>query len=292
VGRVTPARGLRPRRRSVLAGQAAAQAAQFAPEAPQDPTAAAFFDVDNTLMRGASLFYLGRGLYRRGYFQTREITRMAWSQAQFLLGAENLEHMNEARSFALTFIQDRSVAELSELSEEIFDQVLANKVWPGTRALTQMHLEQGQRVWLVTAAPVEIATVIAKKLGLTGAMGTVAEHVDGVYTGRLVGEVLHGPAKAEAVSALAAREGLDLARCAAYSDSSNDIPMLELVGDPCAINPDRELRAVARQRDWRVRDYRRRRRATQLAVAAGTGAAVGGAVATTAAVRSRRGASA
>lgn len=271
----------------MLAGQAAAEAAQFAPQTPQDRTAAAFFDVDNTIMRGASIFYLGRGLYRRGFFRTRDIASMAWAQAQFVLGAENLEHMDEARSFALTFIQDRSVTELSEMTEEIFDRVMANKVWPGTLALTRDHLEQGQRVWLVTAAPVEIATVVAKKLGLTGAMGTVAEHVDGVYTGRLVGEVLHGPAKAEAVAALAAREGLDLARCAAYSDSSNDLPMLELVGDPCAINPDRELRAYARERGWRVRDYRRRRRVTQLGVAAGVGAAVGGAAAGVAVMRDR-----
>ena len=73
---------------------------------------------------------------------------------------------------------------------------MAHRIWPGTRALAQMHLDQGQRVWLVTAAPIEIATIIARRLGLTGALGTVAEHVDGVYTGRLVGEMLHGPAKA------------------------------------------------------------------------------------------------
>jgi HAD superfamily hydrolase (TIGR01490 family) len=285
---VTPAPRLRPRRRSVVAGQAAAEAAQFAPEKPADPTAAAFFDIDNTIMRGASVYHLGRGLYRRGYFRTSEIARMAWAQAQFVLGAENLEHIDEARSFALTFIQGRSVAELSALTEEIFDQVLDDKVWPGTRALTRTHLEQGQRVWLVTAAPVEIATVIAQRLGVTGAMGTVAEHIDGVYTGRLVGETLHGHAKAEAVAALAVREGLDLDRCAAYSDSSNDIPMLELVGDPCAINPDRALRAVARRNGWRVRDYRRRRRLTQLATAAAAGAAVGGVAAGLATARSRR----
>jgi HAD superfamily hydrolase (TIGR01490 family) len=195
--------------------------------------------------------------------------------------------MDEARSFALTFIQGRSVAELTTISEQVFDEVMARKVWPGTRALVQAHLDQGQRVWLVTAAPVEVATVIAARLGLTGAMGTVAEHRDGVYTGRLVGEVLHGAAKAEAVRALAEREGLDLARCAAYSDSANDVPMLSVVGDPCAVNPDRELRSVARARGWRIRDYRRQRRATQLAVAAGMGAVAGGAAAGAAAWRGR-----
>ena len=100
---------------------------------------------------------------------------------------------------------------------------MAHRIWPGTRALAQMHLDEGQRVWLVTAAPIEIARIIARRLGLTGALGTVAEHVDGVYTGRLVGDMLHGPAKAEAIKALAEREGLDLGRCSAYSDSYNDL---------------------------------------------------------------------
>ena len=94
-------------------------------------------------------------------------------------------------------------------------------------------------MWLVTAAPVEIAEIIARRLGLTGALGTVAEHVDGVYTGRLVGDMLHGPAKAEAVAALAEREGLDLARCSAYSDSANDLPMLSMVGDAVRDQPRR-----------------------------------------------------
>jgi phosphoserine phosphatase len=140
-----------------------------------------------------------------------------------------------------------------------------------------MHLDQGQRVWLVTAAPVEIASLIARRLGLTGALGTVAEHLDGVYTGRLVGDMLHGPAKAIAVQALAEREGLDLAACSAYSDSANDLPMLSLVGDPCAINPDPKLRSYARAHGWRIRDYRTGRKAARAGLVVGsaaTGAAV------------------
>ena len=117
---------------------------------------------------------------------------------------------------------------------------MADKVWPGTRALAQMHLDAGQRVWLVTATPVEVAGVIARRLGLTGALGTVAETKDGVYTGRLVGEILHGEAKAEAVRALAEREGLDLSRCSAYSDSANDIPLLSMVGQPVRHQPGRQ----------------------------------------------------
>ena len=102
----------------------------------------------------------------------------------------------------------------------------------------------------------ELAQIIAQRLGLTGALGTVAESVDGIYTGRLVGELLHGPAKAHAVRALAASEGLDLRRCTAYSDSVNDVPMLSVVGTAVAVNPDRDLRDVARERGWQIRDFR------------------------------------
>ncbi len=268
--------------RSVVAGAAAAAAARVEDQlrVPLDPAAAAFFDVDNTVVRGASIFHLARGLYRRRFFTSRDIARFAWTQAKFrALGREDAEDMAQARDAALGFIEGRSVEELSRAAEEVFDELMAHKVWPGTLALARMHLEAGQRVWLVTATPVEVATVIADRLGLTGALGTVAEHRDGVYTGRLVGEPLHGPAKAEAVRALAVRARLDLERCAAYSDSANDVPLLSLVGQPCAINPDAVLRVHARAEGWRVRDYRTGRRAARIGIptAAGAGAA-GGAV--------------
>src|SRR5690349_16389322 len=241
-------------------------------------------------MQGASIFHLARGLHRREFFTTREILGAAWKQAYFrFAGVEDPEHVAEARASALAFIKGHPVSELEELGEEIFDEAMAHRIWPGTRALAQMHLDQGQRVWLVTAAPIEIAAIIARRLGLTGAMGTVAEHVDGVYTGRLVGEMLHGPAKAEAVRALAEREGLDLDRCSAYSDSFNDLPMLSLVGSPCAVNPDARLRAHARERGWPVRDYRTGRKAARAGlVAAALGGAVTGAVAAGVALRGRR----
>ena len=250
----------RPRRldlqqRSVLAGEAAAASAEVenALSMPSDLTAAAFFDVDNTVMQGASIFLFARGLHRRKFFTTREIAGAAWKQTYFrIVGVEDPAHVAEAQASALAFIEGHTVLELEQLSEEIFDEAMATRIWPGTRALAQLHLDQGQRVWLVTAAPIEIAGIIARRLGLTGALGTVAEHVDGVYTGRLVGGMLHGPAKADAVAALAEREGLDLARCSAYSDSANDLPMLTLVGHACALNPDARLRAHARRQPLSV----------------------------------------
>jgi HAD superfamily hydrolase (TIGR01490 family) len=273
----------------VAAGTASAAAAEVedAMRVPLDPRAAAFFDVDNTVMQGASVFHLARGLYQRDFFSARDIGRFAYQQAKFrLVGKEDLSNVHEARETALSFAAGHTVAELTTIGEEVFDEVMAAKVWPGTRALAQMHLDAGQRVWLVTATPVEVATVIAKRLGLTGALGTVAESEDGVYTGRLVGEILHGPAKAVAVKALAEREGLDLAACSAYSDSANDIPMLSLVGHPCAINPDSALRNHAREQGWRVRDYRTGRKAVKVGVpTAAAAGALAGAVAAAVSVR-------
>ncbi|MFJ6123101.1 phosphoserine phosphatase [Streptomyces sp. 3212.3] len=302
---------LTPRRRSatarsVLAGEASAEAARKSsqdtvtqdvsdqePDFPVlgDDKAAAFFDLDNTVMQGAALFHFGRGLYKRKFFETRDLAKFAWQQAWFrLAGVEDPEHMQDARDSALSIVKGHRVSELMSIGEEIYDEYMAERIWPGTRALAQAHLDAGQKVWLVTAAPVEIATVIARRLGLTGALGTVAESVDGVYTGKLVGEPLHGPAKAEAVRALATAEGLDLPRCAAYSDSHNDIPMLSLVGHPYAINPDTKLRKHARAQDWRLRDYRTARKAAKvgLPAAAGVGAVAGGTAAAIALHRRRR----
>jgi HAD superfamily hydrolase (TIGR01490 family) len=275
--------------RSTLAGEASAAAAEVESSlaTPPDPETAAFFDVDNTIMQGASIFHLARGLHRRQFFTTRDILGAAWKQAYFrFAGVEDPEHVAEARASALAFIKGHPVSELEELSEEIFDEAMAHRIWPGTRALAQLHLDQGQRVWLVTAAPIEIARIIARRLGLTGALGTVSEQVDGVYTGRLVGDMLHGPAKAEAVSALAEREGLDLSRCSAYSDSYNDLPMLSLVGDPCVINPDNRLREHARAQGWRIRDYRTGRKAARAGLmSAGLAGAATGGVAAAVAIR-------
>ncbi|WP_349691308.1 HAD-IB family hydrolase [Actinopolymorpha sp. B11F2] len=253
----------------------------------EPPAGAAFFDVDNTLMRGASLFYLARGLHTRRFFSTREILTAGWQQLRFrVVGSEDPDHMQRVREQALAFIAGWPVAELLELGAEIFDEGLATKVWPGTAALAQRHLDHGEPVWLVTAAPVEIAQLIADRLGLTGALGTVAESVDGLYTGRLVGDLMHGSAKADAVRALAEEKGLDLSRCSAYSDSANDVPMLSLVGTPYAINPDRRLRKHARARGWRIRDFRRARRAARAGlVAAALAGAIGGAAAAAAALK-------
>jgi HAD superfamily hydrolase (TIGR01490 family) len=265
-------------RASQLAGEASAAAAAVEPARLVEPdlSGAAFFDVDNTVMRGASIFHLARGLARRKFFTTREVADFAWKQAKFVInGSEDLEDMASATEAGLAFVKGKRVDDVVSLGEEIFDELMARKLWPGTLALAQGHLDRGQRVWLVTATPVEIASIIAVRLGLTGALGTVSEVVDGVYTGRLVGAPLHGGAKAEAVRALAEREGLDLVRCAAYSDSANDVPMLSAVGRAVAVNPDSALRKHARAVGWEIHDYRRARMNQRYYVPAGLAAAAG-----------------
>lgn len=263
-----------------LAGEAAAAAAAVdAPVPVPDPSAAAFFDVDNTLIRGASIYHFARGLAARKMFTLRDLALFALGQASFRMrGSENAEHISTAREAALAFVAGRSVGELVSLCEDIYDEKMADRIWHGTRALALKHLDAGQQVWLVTATPVELARIISHRLGLTGALGTVAETQDGVYTGRLVGHLLHGPAKAGAVRALAKRESLDLSRCSAYSDSYNDLPMLTVVGHPHAVNPDADLREHARERGWPVHDFRTGRRVTMVALpaAAGAGALAGG----------------
>src|SRR4051794_30135984 len=275
-------------RRSRLAGEAAAAAAEVESSLSieADTGSAAFFDVDNTVMQGASIFHLARGMHRRKFFTTRDILRAGCDQAYFrIVGVERARAVASARQSALSFIAGHRVEELEALGQEIFDEAMAPRIWPGTRALAQIHLDRGERVWLVTAAPVEIAHIIAHRLGLTGALGTVAEHVDGVYTGRLVGDLLHGEAKALAVLALAEKEGLDLSRCAAYSDSHNDLPMLTLVADPCVITPDSRLRDHARAAGWRIRDYRTGRKAARVGLlGAGLTGALTGAVAAAVAI--------
>ncbi|MFN8078465.1 MAG: HAD-IB family hydrolase [Kineosporiaceae bacterium] len=257
--------------------------------APGEPPRAAFFDLDNTIMHGASIFQMARGLYQRRLLTWRDIAHFAWQQINFLLLGENLDHVADIEAKALSFVEGYRVTELRAIGEEIYDELMADKIWPGPYALAREHMAAGHQVWLVTATPVEVAEVIARRLELTGALGTVAEIVDGAYTGRLVGGIMHGQAKADAVRALAEREGIDLADCSAYSDSTNDLPMLSLVGRPVAVNPDAALRAHARANGWTIRDFRTGRKAARIGVPATllTGMAVGAAMGALA-VRRRR----
>ncbi|MFL6070065.1 MAG: HAD family hydrolase, partial [Actinomycetes bacterium] len=184
---------------AVVAGEAAAEQAETMQEIVLDPRSGAFFDIDNTIVRGASLFHLARGLAKRRFFTVGDVTRFAWKQGKYrVAGREDVEDMASAIDAALSFVAGHTVDEVVSLGDEIFDERIEEKLYKQTIELARAHLRSGQRVWLVSAAPVELASLIARKLELTGALGTVSEVVGGFYTGKLAGAPLHGPAKAEA----------------------------------------------------------------------------------------------
>lgn len=221
---------------------------------------AAFFDVDNTLMRGASMYHLARGMARHGFFSAKQIRNFARKQLKYLAsGKEHAKDLKFVTDATMEFVAGRKAVEISQIGDEIIDEILLNKLWPGTLKMAQAHISMGQEVWLVTASPNELADKLAKRVGLTGGIGTRAEVVDGIYTGRLDGSPLHGAAKADAVRALAAERGINLAQSVAYSDSSNDLPLLSVVGMAVPVNPDRSLRRRARKLGWPIVEFRRSR---------------------------------
>ena len=221
---------------------------------------AAFFDVDNTLIRGSTIYFLGRGMYQRGYFTKKDISRFVLANLRFrLTGKENKEEIARFQKSATDFIGGHSVKDIEAIAQEIYDEFVSPAMWQGTIDIAQKHLANKEEVWLVTAAPEDMAVLIAKRLGFTGALGSKAEINESMYTGAMVGPLLHGKEKATAITELAKREGFNLADCYAYSDSNNDLPLLQSVGNPSAINPDAILGLRAMAEGWPIHDFRRAR---------------------------------
>jgi HAD superfamily hydrolase (TIGR01490 family) len=235
---------------------------------------AAFFDLDKTLIPGSSLFLLARGLYDRDMFRVRDLIRFGWGQLMFRLRGEQAHGVDMSRDSTLSFVTGRSQKELMEWGREIVDERILPIVYEDIVEVIDDHKERGDLTFLVTAAPIELAEVIAAELGMDGAVATVSELDEaGFYTGRLVGEIMHGPAKAKAVAEVAAERGIELGECAAYSDSINDLPLLEAVGFPHAVNPEPELKRLALARGWPIHELRTRRRALLIGIPAGVGGA-------------------
>lgn len=221
---------------------------------------AAFFDVDNTLVRGSTLYFLGRGMYQRGFFSKKDISRFVLANLRFrLTGKENPEEIARWQNAATDFIGGHNVKEIAAMGQDVYDQYVSPALWKGTINIAQTHLSNDEEVWLVTATPEIIANLIAERLDFTGALGSRAESKDGTYTGRMIGNLLHGKEKAIAIKELAIRRGFDLSNCYAYSDSHNDLPLLLSVGHPSAINPDAILRIHALREGWPIHDFRRAR---------------------------------
>jgi HAD superfamily hydrolase (TIGR01490 family) len=221
---------------------------------------AAFFDVDNTLIRGSTIYFLGRGMYQRGYFTKKDISRFVLANLRFrLTGKEKKEEIQRFQDAATDFIGGHNVADIQAIAEEIYDEFVSPALWQGTIDIAQSHITNGDDVYLVTAAPEDMATLIAKRLGLTGAIGSKAEIRNQVYTGNMNGPLLHGKEKAVAVFELAKNNNLNLKNCFAYSDSNNDLPLLQSVGHPSVINPDALLGLRAMAEGWPIHDFRKAR---------------------------------
>lgn len=215
----------------------------------------AFFDLDNTLVRGSSLFHFGRFIVSRGYIPRRELVRFAKAEAQLAIRRTEPEGGPQAiAERVLGLARGRRADELQALSEEFCATQLDSKLVPCVASELRALIRAGVPTYIVTASPIELATAIASHLGVTGALGTVAEVVDGTYTGRLEGSICHGAAKFERVTQFVRETDIDLASSWAYSDSINDMPLLSAAGTSIVVNPNKRFAFVAAKNGWRVLD--------------------------------------
>ena len=212
--------------------------------------AAAFFDLDRTLIAGASLFPVGVEAWRQGLAEDMDVAKWALSAAYFVtVGDKGGDTSEEVRSDLLGQIAGASAESVDALGTAVLPR-LKEKVRPEAAALVEMHHDAGRDTWIVSASPQTVVEPLAVALGMTGAVATKGEIIDGIYTGELDGPFVYGDGKTQAIKQLVTERGYDLSLCYAYSDSVSDLPMLELVGHPVAVNPDSELAAVARERGW------------------------------------------
>jgi HAD superfamily hydrolase (TIGR01490 family) len=226
-------------------------------ENASDAPIVAFFDVDNTLLRGASIFHVAKAARRMGIIHPLEIVRFFWHQATFLFIGENDRQLGTIKNRALAVIAGHTEDELESIAAEVFERDIESRLWPETVSLAREHIAKGHQVWLISATPQVVGRVIAERLGLTGALGTLFQSKDGVFTGGFDGPVLHGEHKAVAAAEFTTRIGAKLADCWAYSDSRNDIPLLTLVGHRIVVNPDSRLAKHAKRLGWPIMQLKR-----------------------------------
>jgi len=240
-----------------------------------DEPGAAFFDLDRTLMAGSSAFQFGRAAYKAGLVSRRALARDAWENLLFRLRGSTDAGTDALRERIGQLLEGVRVRDLQRLAPDVLAGVLP-RLYPKMLAIAYEHQDAGRPIFICTAASQEMAELMAIVLTFDGAVGSVSEVVDGHYTGRPGGPFTYREGKAEAIRDLAAREGIDLARSWAYSDSESDLPMLRAVGHPVAVNPDAELARVAREEAWEVLRFDRLGRRLRVGLAALGAAAVGG----------------
>ena len=217
----------------------------------QPQTTAAFFDLDRTLIAGSSAFVFARAAYDAGQIRPQDFAGDALKALKFRFFGSSDESSTRVRERILAAAGGIKQADLLALNEMVLPELLG-LIRPEARALLEQHTSAGRETWIVSASPIEIVEPLAIALGMTGGIGTVGEVDNGVYTGRLAGPFCYGEGKAEAISSLAAERNIDLATSWSYSDSMSDVPMMELVGNAVAVNPDAQLAALARSRGWPV----------------------------------------
>jgi len=221
------------------------------------PRGAAFFDLDRTLIAGASAFAFARAARDAGLIRTSDFVHDALSALRFRVSGASDDTSMGVRDRILAGVGGKRREDLIALNEMVLPELLG-VVRPEARAVLEQHHAAGRRTFIVSASPVEIVEPLAQALGMSGGIGTRGEVVDGVYTGRLDGPFCYGEGKAQAVKETAARLAIDLDESFAYSDSASDIPMLSLVGNAVAVNPDAHLARVARERGWPVVTFAQR----------------------------------
>ena len=237
----------------------------------ENRSAAAFFDLDRTLIAGSSAFVFGHAAWRADMMPTRDLLADGWKAITFRFTGASDDKANAVRDRILEAIRGTHKTDLLALGDDIIPRLL-DDVRKESQGFIDLHEAAGRDTYMVTASPIEIVQRLSDEMGLTGAIATVAETVDGVYTGALSEPFCYGPAKAGAIRRVAEREGYDLALCYAYSDSASDLPMLEVVGHPVAVNPDSGLEAVARGRGWPIVEFSRTARKVIRTTTAGAGA--------------------
>jgi HAD superfamily hydrolase (TIGR01490 family) len=214
-------------------------------------SAAAFFDLDRTLLRRSSALALAPAFRRRGIISRRMMVEAAAWQILFRLRGASHKAVRRAAEDGLILLRGHTPDDMRDLVAESMETVLRPLVYAESRDLVDRHRERGEPVYIVSATLQEIVQAIADDLGFDGALGTVCEVVNGKYTGKAI-RALHAEAKADCIRSL----DYDLDASTAYSDSHTDLPFLEAVGHPVAVNPDRRLRRIAVQRGWPIMQFR------------------------------------
>lgn len=237
----------------------------------ENTTTAAFFDLDRTLIAGSSAFVFARAARDAGFIRIQDFALDALKALKFRFFGSTDHSTIDIRERILAGAGGVRQSDLAGLNEVVLPELLG-LIRPEARALLEQHHAAGRETWIVSASPIEIVEPLAIALGMTGGIGTVGEVENGVYTGKLSGPFCYGEGKAEAMTALAAQRGIDLSNSWSYSDSVSDIPMMRIVGNAVAVNPDTELAQLARQKGWPVVSFAQRskmliRRSTTITVA-------------------------